>query len=68
MNQLCADLTTANEITAILINQYDYTMHWDTGDDIKQEDLKKNQDGLIDWLPSDPEQARDHSRLVYYPE
>ena len=42
-------------------------MHCDICDDIQPEDLKKNQDGLIEWLASEPKQARDHSRLVYYP-
>jgi len=65
-NQLIADLTTGNSITATLINQYDREMNR-KADEIKLSHLKKNEDGSVDWLPLEAPATRDHSSLVYYP-
>ena len=65
-NQLIADLTTANSITATFINNYDHTMYVKARH-ITQEHLKKNEDGSVDWLPLGAPETRDHSSLVYYP-
>ena len=65
-NQLIADITTGNYITATLIHQFDREMANKTNE-IRLEHLKKNKDGSVDWLPLESPATRDHSSLVYYP-
>lgn len=65
LTHLCIDLTNDSTTTATLIHQPDEKLSA-KAQDITKDQLKKEADGTVNWLPFELTHTQGRSRLVYY--